>query len=950
MLIRRRTFIKSLGVTAVGYMVFNPAIKAFATFNKKTVAGQWIPSTCHGCTSWCPIEVFVQKEGAISRAVKVRGNQQSICNPGTLCPKGHLTPTEGYDPDRLKVPMKRTNSTKGRGVNPNFVPITWAEAIDTLADKMLALRNADEAHKFLFMRGRYTFTTDLIYKALPSIYGSPNSISHSSICAEAEKFGSGVLENLWGYRDYDMEKTKYMLLWGVDPFRSNRQPPRAMKVWQTVRKNAKVVVIDPLMTGAAAKANKWLPVIPGEDGALASAFAHHILVKGLWHKPFVGDFKDGTNLFVAGQTVDETKFTEIYTNGLVKWWNAALKDATPAWAAPITGISKADIEKIAQEMGAKAPNVISWVGPGPVMSPRGAYTSMALHALNGLLGSTRNVGGPMVQASKSANSLPDPNPYKDAKANTGGKKPKIDRRDTFAYPTISTTFGNGSIMNTIADGVNNWQAIADADALKGNITGYESPYDIKAALVYYNNTPYSATGAKRWEDAFTKIPFLCHITTHASEVSQFADILMPAAFSTEKWGLLGTSANMFTELTLMQPVATRLFDVKDEETEIPWLLAKALNDKGFTKLYEYYSTKFPNPESTTVLPTNDVEFGEFVARHFAYPAYSGQGDTWATFKMKGVSSSTKAQYMFKWNDFGTKTKKYEFYSETLKAQLVGHAADALVAKVMTITLTGTSGTANINIKGTDYLVTFDTSLTKTASNFVTTHAAALLLAKVIVTSVAGQIVLTNSTKGIDFTAIAPITVTGDLAGTIATTTAANVPRWNKTVDELMDSCNYTARGELAFVPHYEPPLRFGNKTDYPLTFIDTKSRFNREGRSQNNPLYYQFKKLDPGDVNWDDIIRINPIDAANLGIKTGDMVKVTSEYNPTTGIKVKAMLYEGVRPGTVAKTFGQGHWAYGRFASKLGANNNEILPAVTERLSGSNARNGGFCGVKIVKV
>ena len=101
----------------------------------------------------------------------------------------------------------------------------------------------------------------------------------------------------------------------------------------------------------------------------------------------------------------------------------------------------------------------------------------------------------------------------------------------------------------------------------------------------------------------------------------------------------------------------------------------------------------------------------------------------------------------------------------------------------------------------------------------------------------------------------------------------------------------------------------------------------------------------------EDVLKINPLDAKRLGIKTGDTVKVTS---PAGSIVVKAKLWEGVRPGTVAKCYGQGHWAYGRVAAMdyhksmpRGANNNELLPDDYERLTGSTARNGGFTGVRI---
>jgi anaerobic selenocysteine-containing dehydrogenase len=44
-------------------------------------------------------------------------------------------------------------------------------------------------------------------------------------------------------------------------------------------------------------------------------------------------------------------------------------------------------------MGKAAPKVAVWMGPGAVMNPRGTYTAMAVHALNGLLGSIDVEGG-----------------------------------------------------------------------------------------------------------------------------------------------------------------------------------------------------------------------------------------------------------------------------------------------------------------------------------------------------------------------------------------------------------------------------------------------------------------------------------------------------------------------------------------------------------------------------
>jgi hypothetical protein len=79
-----------------------------------------------------------------------------------------------------------------------------------------------------------------------------------------------------------------------------------------------------------------------------------------------------------------------------------------------------------------------------------------------------------------------------------------------------------------------------------------------------------------------------------------------------------------------------------------------------------------------------------------------------------------------------------------------------------ITLTGTGGTANITIAGVNYLATFNTDLTTTASDFVTSHAAAILAAT-------GQVV-TSSGAVISFLGFGDrvkiANATSDLAGTM----------------------------------------------------------------------------------------------------------------------------------------------------------------------------------------
>jgi len=92
-----------------------------------------------------------------------------------------------------------------------------------------------------------------------------------------------------------------------------------------------------------------------------------------------------------------------------------------------------------------------------------------------------------------------------------------------------------------------------------------------------------------------------------------------------------------------------------------------------------------------------------------------------------------------------------------------------------ITLTGTSGTANVNVNGTNYLATFTTNLTTSANNFVTTHAATILAAKgVTVTANTGVLTFVGATASLTGSALSITNASGDLAGTVGTLTAIPV--------------------------------------------------------------------------------------------------------------------------------------------------------------------------------
>jgi len=91
-----------------------------------------------------------------------------------------------------------------------------------------------------------------------------------------------------------------------------------------------------------------------------------------------------------------------------------------------------------------------------------------------------------------------------------------------------------------------------------------------------------------------------------------------------------------------------------------------------------------------------------------------------------------------------------------------------------VTLTGTSGTANIAVNGTNYLATFDTDLDTTASNFVSTHGTTLSALGITVANPSGAVLTFTSSVGVIST-FSIANATGDSAGTLNSVADTSTP-------------------------------------------------------------------------------------------------------------------------------------------------------------------------------
>src|SRR5215467_15765838 len=89
-------------------------------------------STCpHDCPSACALDIEVLEGRSIGR---VRGSKVQTYTAGVVCAKVARYAERIHHPDRLLHPMRR-KGPKGSG---EFSPIAWDEALDLVAERLLA--------------------------------------------------------------------------------------------------------------------------------------------------------------------------------------------------------------------------------------------------------------------------------------------------------------------------------------------------------------------------------------------------------------------------------------------------------------------------------------------------------------------------------------------------------------------------------------------------------------------------------------------------------------------------------------------------------------------------------------------------------------------------------------------------------------------------------------------
>lgn len=238
-------------------------------------------SVCAMCSNYCPTRVHVN-QGKATKIELVNTN---------ACPKWKTQLDFVYHPDRLKQPLKRTGE-RGSG---SFAPISWDEALDTVADKLQSIKAKYGPESVAFWIA-YIKEPRPYFHRLTHAFGSPNYCTESSNCSS-----STLLAATLNYgRDYIQltkqstpiePETKCKLLWSSSIV--NSQPTTWKAHLQARQRGLKLIVVDPRRTKIASMADIHLQLRPGTDGALALGMMNVIINQELYDKEFVEKWTEG---------------------------------------------------------------------------------------------------------------------------------------------------------------------------------------------------------------------------------------------------------------------------------------------------------------------------------------------------------------------------------------------------------------------------------------------------------------------------------------------------------------------------------------------------------------------------------------------------------------------------------------------------------------------------------
>lgn len=238
---------------------------------------RWDKAPCRFCGTGCHVQVGV-KDGKV---VSIAGDRLAEVNKGLLCVKGYHVGLILYGNDRLTTPLLRRGDS--------FVPISWEEAIQVVADRI----QKDAKGFAMYGSGQWTIPEGYAAnKFMKGGLGNNHVDPNARLCMASAVTGFlatyGVDEPAGCYDDLD--KCDVLILWGNNP--AEMHPVLFSRVIDRRSHGEQVRIIDigTRRTRSTDFADDYLEMRPHGDLAIANGIAHLLVKDGAYDKQFVTDF------------------------------------------------------------------------------------------------------------------------------------------------------------------------------------------------------------------------------------------------------------------------------------------------------------------------------------------------------------------------------------------------------------------------------------------------------------------------------------------------------------------------------------------------------------------------------------------------------------------------------------------------------------------------------------
>jgi anaerobic selenocysteine-containing dehydrogenase len=380
------------------------------------------------------------------------------------------------------------------------------------------------------------------------VFGSPNDCYATEVCnwhkdiAAAYTFGVGV-------GTPDLANTGCVILWGHNP--GGAWLAKGQRVAEAKARGAALIVVDPRRVGLAAKADQWLRVRPGTDGALALGIAGVMIAEGWFDRKFVHRWsnacflvhEDEGRLLTAADLVEDGRADRYVV------WNVATN--APEVADPTPGEINGNSPKYLLEGDALIQTINGSIACRPVFDHFAElcrfYSPQSVEVITGV---------PAEQIEATAKLLWESRPvcyYAWSGVGQHTNATQTDRAISILYAltgSYGSPGGNFQLAKVPTNDVSGSEFVTEAQWTKtlglterplgpardGWVTSDnlyraiidEKPYPVHGLISFGRNFLIAHADVARGMQALEKLEFYAHVDLFLNPTANYADVVLPA--------------------------------------------------------------------------------------------------------------------------------------------------------------------------------------------------------------------------------------------------------------------------------------------------------------------------------------------------------------------------------------------------------------------------------------